>query len=202
MGSDKAFLFHEGERFISRVVLEASKVSDEVIVMVGKKRKEDYEAVLGKGARVFKDNHYIANPIGGILSALDHVKHTSMAVLACDAPLVKAEVISYLFAVLKDHSAAVPIWEEGDKMTIEPLCAVYNVEKARKAITQTLHERMAGPKRMVFRMKDVFYLSVTQLRLIDPMLDSLVNINTKEEYSALESRETRSTAIHFKSSMG
>lgn len=201
MGSDKAFLLHEGRPFISAIVSEASKVSDDILVMIGTKRREDFEAVLDTGVRVFNDDPYIANPVGGILSAFGHVKHPVAAVLACDAPLVKAEVISGLFTALQNRSAVVPIWNEEDKMTMEPLCAIYDIEQMKKVIMQTLHEEITAPKLVVLRMKDVFYMSVSQLRLIDPMLDSLVNVNTMEEYSALERRENSSTAVRFKSFM-
>lgn len=173
-----------------------SKVTDDVLVMIGKKRKEDFESALSEMVRVYRDDQYLQNPVGGILSALAHVKYATAAVVTCDSPLVKAEVIEYLFRALQQHSAAVPLWEEEDKMTMEPLCAVYNVAEARTAILQTIQEGKITPKRMVLRLDDVLYVDVSQLRLLDPLLDSLVNVNTEDEYAEVESREDSSTSTY------
>lgn len=196
MGSDKAFLLHEGRPFVSSVASEMSKVSDDVIVMIGRKRKADFESVLEERVRVYQDRGYLGNPVGGILSALAHVRHTHAAVVACDSPLVKAEVIDYLFRAVQRHSGAVPLWEEEDKMTMEPLCAVYDVSEAKRAILRTIRERKASPKRMVLQLEDVLYVDVNQLRLVDPTLDSLVNVNTRDDYAALERREDSSATAY------
>lgn len=189
MGSEKAFLLHEGQSFISSVASEMSKASDDVIVMIGRKRKEDFEPAVPEGVRILRDDDYLGNPVGGIRSAFEHVKHADAAVVACDSPLVKAEVIRYLAEELQNHSATVPLWEEEDKTTMEPLCAVYAVAETKTAIQQTIKEGNLTPKRVVFHLKDVLYIDVSRLRLVDPRLDSLVNVNTRSEYAALERRE-------------
>lgn len=200
MGSDKAFLLHEGRPFISAIASEMRMVSDDVIVMIGRKRREDFEAALGTEVRVYNDDQYLGNPVGGILSSFAHAKHSSAVVVACDSPLVKAAVIGYLFQALQAHSAAVPLWEDENKMTMEPLCAVYDVAEAKRALLQVIHEEKVTPKRMVLLLEDVLYVDVSQLRLVDPMLDSLVNVNTQGEYVALARREYSSTMPQMGSS--
>ena len=194
MGSDKAFLLLEGRTFISSIASEMSKVSDDVMVMIGKKSREEFEDALGPDVRVYPDDQYLGNPIGGIASAFPHVRHRHAAVVACDSPLVKAEVIEYLFTALGQHSAAVPVWDEEDRMTMEPLCAVYDVAEAREAIAKAIGEGNETPKRMVLHLQDVLYVDVSQLRLVDQRLDSLMNVNTPTEYEALEDRMSSSTS--------
>jgi molybdopterin-guanine dinucleotide biosynthesis protein A len=194
MGTDKAFMSHKGVPFISVIASEASKVSEDVVVIIGRKRMQDFEAVLSSKVRVFNDDSYIANPLGGILSAFRHVKNRHVAIVTCDAPLAKASVISYLFNAIQNHSAVVPIWKEEDKMTMEPLFAVYDIAKTKEALFQTLNEGSAGPKVMILRLQDVLYVSMTQLRLVDPLLDSFVNINTEDDYSAMEGKNIQKVA--------
>jgi molybdopterin-guanine dinucleotide biosynthesis protein A len=188
MGSDKAFLQYEGRPFVSAVASEVSKVSDDVLVLIGTKMKGDFESVLDKEVRVLNDDDYIENPLGGMWSAFVHAKHTAAAIVSCDTPLLKADVILYLFSVLGDHSAAVPLHENGDRMSTEPLCAVYKVAEGKKAVMQTLEEGLATPKNMVLRMKDVLYINVSELASVDPLLGSFVSINTRDDYSALKRR--------------
>lgn len=189
MGSDKAFLLHEGKPFIHAVASEMSKISDDVLVLIGNKTKQEFEMVLGKDVSVLNDDDYAENPLGGIRSAFAHAKHSAAAIVPCDTPLLKADVISYLFSILRDHSAVVPVHEKKDRMSMEPLCAVYNVSEGKEAIMQTLYEGLATPKNMVLQMKDVLYISVSELAAVDPSLGSFVNINTPDEYSALVRRE-------------
>jgi len=51
-------------------------------------------------------------------------------------------------------------------------------------------------KKMVFHLADVLYVGVAQLRLVDSELVSLVNVNTREEYDALERREDSSEFLY------
>ncbi len=193
MGSDKAFLLHEGRPFVASIASEMLKVSDDVLVMIGRKPREEFEAALSREIKVLNDDKYIENPVGGVLSAFAHARHAHAAVVACDSPLVKADVIEYLFQALQGHSAAVPLWEAENKLTMEPLCAVYNVAEAKRAIVQVVREGRMTPKHIVLLLEDVLYVDVSQLRLVDPSLDSLVNVNTRGDYTALEEREDSST---------
>ena len=197
MGSEKAFLDFEGRSFVASVSSEMSRVSDDVLVMVGRKETAAFAPHLGPEVRLLNDDYYIANPLGGIRSGLGRVKHPHSAIVACDAPLLRAEVIQFLHDSMGEHSAAVPIWEEDEKGTMEPLCAVYEVEEAKKATAEALGQKEMTVKGMVMKLRDPLFVDVSQLRLIDPELDSLVDVNTKEQYLGLrgKSREARQRAV-------
>jgi molybdopterin-guanine dinucleotide biosynthesis protein A len=177
-----------------------SKVSDDVMVLIGNKMKQDFESVLSSEVRVLNDDDYRGNPLGGIWSAFAHAKHSTAAVVSCDMPLLKADVISYLFSILGNHSAVVPIHKKEDRLSTEPLCAVYTIAEGKKAIEQTMGEGLATPKSMVLRMKDVLFVDVSKLASVDPSLESFVNINTRDEYSALVRREDPRNANRQRSS--
>jgi len=190
MGSDKAFLVHRGRAFISGIAAQMSRVSDDVVVMTGKKDVRLFEPLLDKEVRIFEDSEYVSNPLGGILSGLEHVRNANTALLACDAPLVRAEVIRQLSSMLGSHAAAVPIWEKGVISSMEPLCAVYRVGQAKKAASAALEGTRKTVMQMVTLMDDVLYVDVSLLRKTDPSLDSLVDVNTRDDFAALGRRPT------------
>ncbi len=195
MGSEKAFLRHRGVAFITAISAEMAKVSDDIIVMTGAKDEKAFERFLEPGVRVFRDDEYLSNPLGGILSGLAHVVHPRVAIVGCDTPLLKAEVIDYLRDAMGDHAAAVPIGEGRDATTMEPLCAVYSVPEVKRAAFQAAHGTRKTAKRMVTLIGDVRYVEASLLRSVDPTLDSLVDVNTPEEYAALERRSPPHTLV-------
>jgi molybdopterin-guanine dinucleotide biosynthesis protein A len=201
MGSDKAFLLNEGKPFVLAIASELSRVSDDVLVLIGNKERHDFASLLNGRARVLNDDPYIDTPLGGLRSAFTNARHQAAAIVACDVPLLKAEVISYLFTALQNHSAAVPIRRKGDKMSIEPLCAIYNVAEGNRAIEQTIREGYTSPRSMILRMEDVQFVSVSKLTTVDPLLESFVNVNTQDEYLALVERQnTRPSNVILKGS--
>ena len=202
MGTDKAFLLHNGEAFVSAIAAQMSKVSDDIVVMTGKKEVRQFEPLSGDGIRVRQDGPYLSNPLGGILSGLGHVRHDYTAVLACDTPLVKAEESRQLFRLLGSHDAAVPVWSSAVMSSMEPLCAVYRVSQAKKAATAALGGTRKTLKRMVALMDDVQYVDVSLLRDSDPSLDSLVDVNTRDEYAALGRRPPATTPFATATSRG
>jgi molybdopterin-guanine dinucleotide biosynthesis protein A len=81
------------------------------------------------------------------------------------------------------NSAAIPIWENNDA---EPLCAVYELEQAQQAVAKELRLGKLGPKNLVAQLAAVNYVPVSKIREYDPLLESLVNINSREDYSRLQ----------------
>ena len=187
MGHDKAFLTHKGRQFISIISEKMLEISSDVIVAIGAKEPRTFESALEKRVRILNDNQYLMNPMGGILSALARTRNEYTAIVACDSPLVKTEVIRFLFEEARYADAAVPIWEDGYR--IEPLCAVYNAKEAVRAGMAALEDGKIGPKHMVSYLREVKYLPMSRLRTYDPQLSSFLNINTQDDYLRL--REDR-----------
>lgn len=183
MGYDKAFLTHKGRQFISIISEKMLEVSSDVIVAIGAKEPRTFESVLEKSVRILNDNQYLMNPMGGILSALARTRNEYTAIVACDSPLVKPEVIRFLFEEARSRDAAVPLWE--DSYRIEPLCAVYNAKEAVRAGKAALEDGKIGPKHMVSYLREVNYLTMSKLRKYDPQLVSFLNINTQDDYLGL-----------------
>lgn len=183
MGSDKAFLKLNGRTFVSILTDELMKVSDDIIVVIGKKMVRKFKEVLHPSIKIMRDDYYLGSPASGIATGLDHVKYPMTAIVACDLPLLKAKVINFLHSRAIGHSATVPIWPNGD---IEPLYAVYNTAEAKQAhFRATLKFNVIGPRHIITEMKDVNYVSVSELRILDRNLESLTNINRRKDYTTL-----------------
>ena len=183
MGTDKAFLEFEGVLFIVAITEELSKISDDIIVVIGRKRISKFKRALDPEVQIIKDHYNLGSPASGILTALDLVKHPLAAVLGCDNPLVKSDVIDYLRRRCAHHQASVPIWPSGQ---IEPLCSVYAVRDTRKAIHGAIAEYgKIGPRHIISEMANVNYVRVSKLRPYDKSLESLVNVNSRRDYSRL-----------------
>jgi len=186
MGRDKAFLQFGGESFISVIANELLGISDDIIAVVGTKNPGEFvKEVDDKRVRFVNDALYMSNPLGGMLTGLEAAMDEYAAVVACDLPLVRKSLISTLFEAAEGHDGAVPIWNPGVRLSMEPLCAVYNVRSMIKAINGSLARGEAGCKRVVISLEDVNYVPVSELREFDPELSSFRNINTQTDYDEL-----------------
>lgn len=186
MGSDKAFLRYRGKPFITTIAQEMRKVSSDLIVAIGDKERGDFESVLAEDVRVINDTYSLGTPVGGMLTGLVEASCKYAAVLACDLPLVRSDVIGYLQKRARTHSAAIPIWE--DEKRVEPLCGVYEVRQARSAAQKVAERGLVSCRDILDLLPDVCYVGVSELRRYDGNLTSLTNINTKAQYAKISRR--------------
>ena len=186
MGTDKAFLSIGVSSFLELIVSESLTVSSDVVIAGGMKNVKDYRKLLqNEDVHVFNDETCVHSPLSGIVTGLNHVKGEYAAVLACDLPLVKSSLLTHLFSEALGHDAAVPTWDIKDKMSTEPLCAVYRVESTRSAVQRMLEERKNPCKKMILQLSSVNFVPMSELRAYDNRLDSFRNINTKNDYADL-----------------
>jgi molybdenum cofactor guanylyltransferase len=184
MGCDKAFLALNGIAFVKIITDEMLKISEEVIVMVGKKNRELFQKVVDRRVRVEQDAYDTVSPMTGIISACNHVSERYSAFLGCDTPLMKGRLISFLFEqTFNRYSASIPVWENGD---VEPLCSVYEISQAKEAGLRALRNRKMGCRNLISFLRQVNYVNVSELKRIDPELTSFVNVNTLQDYENLQ----------------
>jgi molybdenum cofactor guanylyltransferase len=183
MGRDKAFLKFNGKPFVAILTEEISNLSDDIIVVVGRKGIRRFKQVLSPAIRIAKDAYDLGSPASGIQTGFKLAKYSYSFVAACDTPLLKSAIVGFLRRQARNHSAAIPRWPNGD---IEPLCAVYKVKEALKAL-DAANKKLGkfGPRNMISQLKDVNYVSTSLLRRYDKNLDSLFNVNDESEYKRL-----------------
>jgi molybdopterin-guanine dinucleotide biosynthesis protein A len=96
----------------------------------------------------------------------------------CDVPLLRPEFIRAVIASLGSHEIAIPREREFH----HPLAAVYRTCLAER-VDSLIAARRLRPLFLV-QESDARQISVDDLRLADPHLDSLRNTNSPAEYSA------------------
>jgi molybdopterin-guanine dinucleotide biosynthesis protein A len=190
MGTDKAFLDYAGRTFISLITDELLRLVDDVVVAIGRKDRRDFGLLLrDRRIRIINDTYYFENPVGGILSALEQVMQDYSFVVACDSPLIQKSLVEHLYYQGLGYSGAIPIWDEADPMTCEPLCGVYNVEETISGISELMKWGQPRCKDVILSLPNVRYVPVEGLRRFDPSLNSLLNINSPSDYiEILENR--------------
>ena len=194
MAQDKAWLPFGSELLLQRVVrIVGQCVPDHNIVVVA--GLDQNLPPLPPHVRLVRDMAPGRGPLPALLAGLLDLPELVEAafVTGCDAPLLRATVIDWLFWRLamappveaSNHfEAIVP----ADDSRLHPLCAAYRTKSrvglataAMSGIT-SLHGTIEQGLIKAHRM------SLEELRRADRALDSLASCNTPEEYEALVQR--------------
>jgi molybdopterin-guanine dinucleotide biosynthesis protein A len=124
MGEPKALLPYAGTTLIEHLTRALAPAFDEVLISAN-----DLAAVpLGLRAsyRLIADLHRDAGPLAGIEAGLHAAQHDTLFAVACDMPLVTAELAAQIVAAAQGHDAAVPRLNG----RAEPACAAYRKQAA------------------------------------------------------------------------
>ena len=194
--NDKALADLFGKPLLIHAVENARGVVDEVVVCVNDEgRKTKYLEVLKKhdlgDVRLVVDEKisHIGGPIVAIMTGLKSTQAEFCVTLPCDMPLLRPNIIEYLFDTAGDAQVAVPIWPSG---RLETLVMVLERGSALE-ITQTLCELRRPRSDDIMRgaSKVLFVSPMGEMRALDPQLESFVNINRHEDLSKLQTRPAR-----------
>jgi molybdopterin-guanine dinucleotide biosynthesis protein A len=175
MGRPKALLDFGDETLLQRVVRILSEVVDPVAVVAA----ADQELpILPDSVRIVRDDQEYAGPLAGMGRGLASLAADADAayVSACDVPLLRREFVRAMIGLLGEHDAAVP---RGDQF-YHPLAGVYRTSLAGRIAAFV----NAGRLRPLYLIESSNTLAVglDDLRVVDPALDSLRNLNTPEDY--------------------
>ena len=175
MGRPKALLPFGNETLLQRVVRIVDEVVGDVVVV----RHEGQELPeLPAHVLVVDDEVDDQGPLGGLIPGLKASDADAVFATGCDVPFLQPAFIEALFTAIGTNGIAVA---ETEGFT-HPLAAVYRTS-TWPVMAQLL---AAGRRRPVFLFDEVNTTRVTdeQLRLVDPELRSLENVNTPEAYEA------------------
>lgn len=170
MGSDKGLLRIGSRRLIDVVLGTIRLLFPEVVVVAN-----DPVAYGGLGVPVVPDRIPEIGPLGGIHAALCASRSPHTFCVACDMPLVNPGVVAHLCALAPGYDAVVPEWDAG----CEPLHTVYG----QSCLPHV--ERMVRENRLrvdaLFSAVRVRRVGADELRPLDPLLRSFLNVNTPDE---------------------
>ncbi len=177
MGRPKLLLPFGDETMLIRVVRILQGVVTRIVVVAA---VDQQLPDLPHGVRIARDEQEGMGPLQGIAAGLAALQSEVDAtfVTACDTPLLKPAFIEFLIDKLEEYDVVVP--REGE--FYHPLAGVYRtrlVSKCRSLIDQ----QRLRPKFLIDESSSRV-LEVSELRKVDPDLESLRNTNTEQEYKA------------------
>jgi molybdopterin-guanine dinucleotide biosynthesis protein A len=174
-GHNKALFRVGGTRIIERVVGVMARVFARVLVVTN---TPDEFAFLG--LPMVPDIRPGAGSLGGLYTGLHHCPTEYGFLVACDMPFLQEGIIRYLTGLIDGHDVVVP--RVGAHL--EPLHAVYS-RRCIPYIEALLHEDelaiIAFYPHVSLREVDE-----AELRLLDPTLTFLMNLNTPDDLRKAE----------------
>src|SRR5678815_3950565 len=109
MGRPKACLDLDGKSVLARVIEQVRTWSAEIVLVAAP--EQDLPPLDDPQPMVVRDDHPGAGPLPALVVGLEGVRASWALLLACDAPLVQASVVTRLASVRgADVDAVVPIW--------------------------------------------------------------------------------------------
>jgi molybdenum cofactor guanylyltransferase len=177
MGQPKLTLPFGGEPMLVRVVGILRTTVNSVVVVAAPGQEVP---PLPSDVRVLRDEQEHLGPLAGMAVGLRALASEveSAFVSSCDVPLLRPEFISEMVRRLRHHELAVPI--EGNFH--HPLAAVYRTSLAERARQLVVAQRLRPL--FLIQASDSVEVPVDELRVADPELHSLRNLNRPEDYEA------------------
>jgi molybdopterin-guanine dinucleotide biosynthesis protein A len=177
MGTPKALLPFGPETMLQRVVRLLGTVVSPIVAVAA--REQELPPLPGD-VLVTRDEREARGPLEGLRAGLKGLPQSVDAayVTSCDVPLLVPAFVEHMLALLGDHDIAVM---EIDGFT-HPLSAVY-----RRAVLAQVESLLAQDRlRPVFLFDAVNTRRVSpdEMRVADPDLRTLRNLNTREDYEA------------------
>ncbi len=181
MGTDKALLPLPGEQdvtFVERLASLLAFYCQEVLLVARDAAQAvDYAIVEPRGARIVTDETRDSGPLMGLYSGLRAMRPSSTHALlvAVDMPCVQPALISFMLSQPLGGALLVPLVEQVPQvlLAVYPRAALPRIEACLSEGRRDLRGLLA--------VCPVHYLEEAQLRAVDPLLRSFVNINTPED---------------------
>ncbi|MCL5270617.1 MAG: molybdenum cofactor guanylyltransferase [bacterium] len=181
-GADKANAVWRGRKLINHVAARLEGLRCETLAVA----RADQKGGDWRVDRLVHDDPALSGgPLCGVVRGLEECRTDWAFVIACDAPLVRPELVRELCRRASEADAAcaavLPIWEG----VAQPLAGLYRV-----SIAPRLRAALAAGERSPARaLRDlsVCHLPEPACRALDPRGLSFVNVNTPADLDAADS---------------
>lgn len=170
MGTDKSFVLLKGKPLLQHVIERVAELKLPVILIAN-----ETEKFSGFGLPVVSDIIANAGSLGGVYTAVQHGDAERTVCVACDMPFLNPTLLRHLLDQSTGADAVVPMVAG----TAHALHAVYSRTCLSVLRAQIMHGDLAIHR--VFSQVDTRFVGEDVLRVCDPDLRSLVNVNTPQE---------------------
>ncbi len=170
IGLNKAFLEISGKKIIERTLLLFKELFEETIIVT--KDPLIYEDL---DVRITTDVQDITGSLMGVYSGLLSSTSEFNFVVACDMPLINADIVRFLINKSSQYDAVVPFCQG----RLQPLHAVYS-----KRCIKPLEDLISSGQMRITRLFEKIKtkrVDEEELKQFDPDFKSFININTKED---------------------
>lgn len=183
MGTSKAMLPVGSQTMLQRTVQALLQVVSPVIVVAAEGQELP---PLPSEVTIVYDEVEHRGPLGGLAAGFAGIRHlalpqpvTAAYVSSCDVPLLSPAFVRQMTAELGEFDVAVP----SEQQFHHPLAAVYRI-RLEPIVRELISADQLRPM-FVFQRCYTNFVPVDRLRSVDPELDSLRNVNTVDEYTAI-----------------
>lgn len=179
MGYREKALLPVGNRTILEQTIEVlTRITDEVIVSVRDVIQQKLLSGITQGIDIVIDHYHDVGPLAGILEGMRAAEGEYVFISGCDMPYLDSGVVQLLFDRAQGHDAAIPVWENEN---LEPLHAVYRASPMAIETEKAILRNDTFVLAPIFRLHDVAFVTMEDIRYIDPGLRTFMNINTLED---------------------
>ena len=184
-GSDKGLVLLKDKPLLMHVIDNVSSVVDEIFVVVSsEKQKQSFEPIVGQKAKLIIDASEVQSPLIGTITGFEVAKGEYCLLVPCDAPLISAKIVHFLFDVSQNKKAVIPRWPSG---YVEPLQAIYHTKSAFQAVKTAINQEHLDMRSMIRNLNSIRYVSSNVLKQFDSELSSFFNVNTPKDLQKAES---------------
>ena len=181
LGVDKQELIFDGQTFLERIVSALTPVTRRIL-LVGNVNRDRHQ--LPDSVSIAQDQRPDKGPLEGIRVGLEALANDCeyAFVSSCDVPLLTGALVQFLVKRLSDRDAIVPT--KGPRRY--GMTAIY-----RTKLHTAIGKRIDQDKLRVCDLTegfDVTDIDAEALRVVDPELDTLTNINSAADYFRLLER--------------
>lgn len=191
IGGDKGLVDLGDGPMVMHVVSALSQVAEDITVAVGEGRGPAYQRALGDRVTTVEDRTPGRGPLEGLCNGFALGRSAYVAVVPCDVPFLRPEVLELLADRAVGRDGAVPVV----RGYLEPLVAVYERDAGLRSFSEELETGRGKVTSALARM-EIERVEEDDLRVVDDQLQSFWNINSKEDLMKAEEMVRRRSRHH------
>jgi molybdopterin-guanine dinucleotide biosynthesis protein A len=183
-GRNKALIRLKNKSLIEYVIEQSRIIANKIVVTISKNDSiTEFQKILPTDIEIIKDNGDLKSPLTGLIAGLNKFSEGYIAVIACDMPFIRSEILNLLFDKAVGFDLAIPQWPNG---YLEPLHAVYEYDKTCQCLNQLRINNNTRVSDLISMLESINYVDIRTIKKLDPSLRGLFNINTENDLKIAE----------------